>query len=99
MPALGDYQYYNKEGNVLLLSDLSSKDSLLGIDNDKLSTIFTYSEKLRKNFPFCRADFYIVGTQVYFGELTFTPCAGLDTDFTKEADNTLGDMLDISGVK
>ena len=93
------YQYYNKEGEVLFLSDSSSKDSLLGIDKERLYDIFAYSEKLCKNIPFCRADFYIIGTQIIFGELTFTPCAGLDNDFTKEADIKLGELLDISGVQ
>lgn len=45
------------------------------------------AKTLSRPFPFVRADFYIVDGKVYFGELTFTPAGGLDTDlFT-------GDMI------
>ena len=42
---------------------------------------FDLAEKLSKNFPFVRVDLYIIGEKIYFGELTFTPAAGLDSDF------------------
>lgn len=54
---------------------------------------------LSKNFPFVRADFYIVGDQVYFGELTFTPAGGLDSNRLPETDIMMGNMLDITKVQ
>lgn len=38
------------------------------------------AEKLSKPFPFVRADFYLFGERIVFGELTFTPSAGMDVD-------------------
>lgn len=39
-----------------------------------------YAERLSKGFPFVRVDLYIIDNKIYFGELTFTPAAGMDTD-------------------
>lgn len=61
---------------------------------------FDLAEKLSKNFPFVRVDLYIIGEKIYFGELTFTPAAGLDSDFKfvppggkENADTMLGKLL------
>ena len=43
-------------------------------------------KKLSKPFPLVRVDLYIVDNKVYFGELTFTPAAGLDVEKTEIAD-------------
>ena len=48
---------------------------------------------LSKGFPFVRVDFYIVGEKVYFGEMTFTPCACLDAAITPEAADILGQPI------
>ena len=45
-----------------------------------------YAKKLSKPFPLVRVDLYIVDNKVYFGELTFTPAAGLDVEKTEIAD-------------
>lgn len=34
------------------------------------------AEKLAKPFPFVRVDFYFIGDEIYFGELTFHPTSG-----------------------
>jgi hypothetical protein len=35
-----------------------------------------YTEQLAKPFDFVRVDMMYVNRQPYFGEMTFTPCAG-----------------------
>ncbi|MBO7119862.1 MAG: hypothetical protein J6W03_06050 [Bacteroidaceae bacterium] len=44
-------------------------------------------------FKFVRADFYVVGDKVYFGELTFTPEAGIDAHRLYETDLMFGKLL------
>ena len=58
------------------------------------------AENLAKDFPFVRVDFYIVNNKVYFGELTFTPAAGMDIELmltppgeSKDVDTILGKQL------
>lgn len=65
-----------------------------------------YAEKLSATFPFVRVDLYIIGEKIYFGELTFTPAAGMDMDLkifppesSKNVDAILGSWLDISCFK
>ena len=61
---------------------------------------FEIAEELSKEFPFVRVDLYIVGEKIYFGELTFTPAGGMDTEFKfkapgveKDTDTILGEQL------
>lgn len=57
------------------------------------------SEKLAKDLPFVRADFYEVDGKVYFGELTFFPGAGFE-EFTPESwDYTLGSWIELPKEK
>ena len=63
---------------------------------------FAIAEMLAKEFPFVRVDLYIVKNRIYFGELTFTPAAGMDTDFKfkapgaeKDTDTILGELLEL----
>lgn len=55
--------------------------------------MLTYARKLSKPFPLVRVDFYMEGGQIIFGELTFTPAAGLDIDLTPQAEAALGEMV------
>ena len=49
-----------------------------------------YAEKLSAPFPFVRADFYLEQGKVIFGELTFTPAAGLDNAKLAATDMEIG---------
>lgn len=60
---------------------------------DKIEEAFEIAETLSKPFPFVRVDLYIVGDKIYFGELTFTPSAGLDAGRLPTTDTILGDQL------
>lgn len=52
-----------------------------------------YAEILSQPFPFVRADFYLENGRTIFGELTFTPSAGLDTEKLEITDKLIGDMI------
>ena len=45
-----------------------------------LSRAIEFAEKLSLPFPFVRVDFYLLDEKIVFGELTFTPAAGMDVD-------------------
>lgn len=77
--------YFDKEWNLLKdysLDSIEGKD-IFEIEKPKLlKKMFDYASILSKGFPFVRVDLYYVNNNIYFGELTFTPYAGLDK--TKE---------------
>lgn len=57
--------------------------------------LFEYAEILAKPFPFVRADFYLENKKIIFGELTFTPAGGIDTNRLIEANEYYGSLVDL----
>lgn len=51
---------------------------------------------LAAKIPFVRADFYECGGQIYFGELTFSPCGGFMHFEPAEWDEKIGKLVKIS---
>ncbi|AXF77935.1 hypothetical protein LU604_24145 [Erwinia tracheiphila] len=56
------------------------------------------SKKLASDFDYVRVDWYINEGQVYFGELTFTPGAGLVTGLDQGLNEIMGNMW-VQGCK
>lgn len=90
--------YFDREWNI---KKEFSKDGLkygenIKIDKPKkLEKMFEYAEKLSKEIPFLRVDFYEANGKMYFGELTFYPSSGFDNNRTEVAKNYLNDNLKI----
>lgn len=51
------------------------------------------ARKLSKGFPFLRVDLYEINGQIFFSELTFSPCSGCVPFEPEEWDAKLGEML------
>ena len=60
-----------------------------------LDKLINYAEKLSQPFKHARVDFYIIGNNVIFGEITFTTGAGFDKFSSYEFDLEMGSWLDI----
>lgn len=63
-----------------------------------LEKVLELSRQLSKGVPFLRTDFYIIGNQIFFGELTFFPASGMEPFIPEEWDYRLGEMLAIDGI-
>ncbi len=61
----------------------------------QLSKLLELSEKLSKDIPFVRVDFYIIDNQIYFSELTFFPTSGFAPFEPEEYDEIFGKYLDL----
>lgn len=87
--------WYDEKGNFLNISKSTSKS----IPNKKLeipknlNKMIEIAEKLSKDIPFLRVDFYEVSGKIYFGELTFFPASGLGKFEPEEWDEKMGDWL------
>ncbi len=57
--------------------------------------MFEYAALFSKGIPFLRVDFYEVGGQLYFGELTFYPDSGFDSAILPEIDKLYGSMIQL----
>lgn len=62
----------------------------------KFDEMLEISRKLSSGTPFLRVDLYEINGRVYFGELTFYPCAGMMPFDPPEADLLVGNMLDLT---
>jgi hypothetical protein len=57
--------------------------------------IIATAERLSKPFPFVRMDFYSIKGWAVLGEMTFTPSACLDTDYTDLAEKHMGELIQL----
>ena len=56
-------------------------------------------KKLTDYFQSIGSDFYVIGAEIYFGELTFTSLGGMMNYFTQEALNDMGEKINLSYAK
>ena len=88
--------YYSPEGELLEFGEKGIEpDSNYPIElPDNLKEMISLAERLSKNKPFLRVDFYNVNGKIFFGELTFYPASGMGKWTTEEADMKIGDYLE-----
>ena len=61
----------------------------------KLADMLDIARRLSRAFTYVRVDLYAIGVRIYFGELTFTPAACLNTTLLASADLKLGYLLNL----
>ncbi|HAP9016559.1 TPA: hypothetical protein IV356_002953, partial [Enterococcus faecium] len=54
---------------------------------------------LSNPFPYVRVDFYECNNIPVFGELTFTPASGRSPYMTREADEYMGNLLNLKEME
>lgn len=89
------YFYYDTDWNLMYISKHYAPGDQVGPHPrpPQLEKMVEYARELSKPFEYVRVDFYDTGSEVYFGEFTFTPFGGLDNDKSQEGLDMLGDML------
>lgn len=91
------FYFFDKNWNLARINK-DSKAAPEGFSIEKpacIDRLFEAATILSRPFPFVRADFYIVEGKPVFGELTFTPTAGMDTNRLPETDVMMGNMLEL----
>lgn len=71
----------------------------LGVPPEKpknLDKMLDIARKLSEDFPFVRVDLMLVGENIHFSELTFTPSAGIMPLTPDGTDEKIGQWLDLS---
>lgn len=87
--------YYSPEGDLLPFGEkgLEPDPAHEEIMPNNLKDMISVAEKLSEGFKFLRVDLYNVKGNIYFGELTFYPAAGMGAFVPEVWDGKLGDML------
>lgn len=62
---------------------------------EKLDEMLMLAEKLSKDVPFLRVDFYVVEGRIYFSELTFFPASGFSPYDPPEWDDIFGSWIEL----
>ncbi len=88
------YDFYSTEWEPLNIRRPSHPNSAHDMPKPaELAEMLSLSERLAKDIPFLRTDFYIVDHKIYFSELTFFPASGFDRFVPEEWDDILGSWL------
>ena len=92
------YYFMDKEWIIMMVNALgNSTPEDFYIKKPKcIDSIFEYSEKLYNPFKFVRIDFYDYEDKPVFGELTFSPSACVDRDYTKEGHLQMGSNIKLN---
>ena len=61
--------------------------------------MFDIAEKLAKDFPCVRVDLYCANKIIYFGEMTFFPQAGFDSNLLEQTDLLWGEKIILKKFK
>ncbi len=61
-----------------------------------LDEMFRIASSLSQGIPFVRVDLYQSDKQVFFGEMTFFPQSGFDSNYRLETDLYFGNLIDLS---
>lgn len=64
-----------------------------------MGRMFEIASILSTGHPFVRVDLYNVDGKIYFGELTFFPDGGVDSNLLLETDSRWGQLLNIENIK
>ena len=91
-----NYIYFDRNLNPVpfnsdTINFINSKQNIKLPNN--LEEMITIASELSKGFPFVRVDLYSEYGKIYFGELTFTPCAGVDRSFNELGQLKLGEDI------
>lgn len=86
---------YNNDSKSLINSRLQEGS----IKPASFSQMLEYAKKLSGPFPFVRVDFYDVNGKTILGEMTFTPCAGIDSRLDRNIDILMGDLINLPSKK
>lgn len=91
------YYYFDNEWKLLRynLNGMNPTEDLVLPKPKKLDEMFEISGALARGFPYVRVDLYHENERVYFGELTFYPQGGFDSQLLEETDLLFGSKLEL----
>lgn len=95
----GDTKFYffDREWNLLRLNKRGlAAPSDFCIEKPKgVEEMFDIAGRLSENLPYARVDLYNVNGKIYFGEITFYPQSGYDSNLLEETDKLFSSYINI----
>ena len=94
------FYFFDKDWNLLRLNR-RGKQAPEGFTMPKpknVERMFEIASVLSKGLPYVRVDMYNIDGHIYFGELTFFPDCGYDTNLLPETDSLFGGKIKLNKV-
>lgn len=94
------YTFFDRQKNFIDVTQCGAKNDPKNAKLPKnYEKMVELAEKIAKNIPEVRVDFYNINEKIFFGELTFFDTSGFGKFEPEEWDYKFGQMLDLSKVK
>jgi hypothetical protein len=87
--------FFDRDWNELPFERSHPKSSIQLKKPQNYDLMITLAEKISKDIPFVRVDFYETGNRVFFGEMTFFPGSGFEPFQPQVWDEILGDWISL----
>lgn len=91
--------FFDKNWNHLDYTRIEKRSKKVIEKPQNLELMFDIASEISKGFPFVRVDLYNINGKIYFGEMTFTPAAGLGINYNEDGNKHLGSFIDINKLK
>ena len=91
------FDFYDEKGTHLPFTNGHPNAAVLPELPVHMDDMLKLAETLSANMPQARIDFYEVGSQIYFGEITFFHWSGMKPFNPPEWDKTIGAWLELPG--
>ena len=94
------FYFFDREWNLLKLNKrgIEAPEGFTLPKPKCIEEMFDIASILSKGIPFVRVDLYCINEQPYFGEITFFPTSGYDSNLLEETDIYWGNKIDLSTV-
>lgn len=89
------FYFFDKDWTLLPLN-IRGKNAPAGFTVPKppcMDLMFELASKLSKGIPYARVDLYAVNNKPYFGEITFFPDSGFDSNLLPETEKIHGSLI------
>jgi hypothetical protein len=89
------FRFFDKEWNFKRynISALNEPEGYTMAKPECIDRMFEIAESLARDFPCVRVDLYYANNKIYFGEMTFFPQAGYDSQLLDSTDEMWGDKI------
>lgn len=98
----GDTKFYffDKEWRLLRLNKrgLDAPEGFTLPKPQNIDQMFEIAAKLSAGLPYARVDLYNVDGAIYFGEITFFPQSGFDSNLLRGTDIEFGNLIDLKNL-
>ena len=91
------FYFFDKEWNLLRLNKmgLTAPNNFSMPKPKSMDEMFRLAGKLSEGIPFVRVDLYNVDGKIYFGEITFFPQSGFDSNLLPNTDRMFGNLIQL----